>query len=254
MSRFPVFALVAVLALSGCSDPQTPTTPTTPATVPTSLNTFVAHIEPLGQAQFFFQLIESSAAVRVTLAALTTDGQSRALDAALRMQVGAPTTDGCADTLATTTAAGLKSQVQGTLPIGTYCVQVKDLGSMAEGGDVTIRIHIQPPADADSTGTETFASNLALNGFSSRSFVAKQTGQVTATLDSLGAPDGSTIVMGIGVQGDNTQTACRLSTMLPVLPGGIVTAAVDPGFYCIGLTKLSVVQNQTPFSATIKHP
>jgi len=243
-----------VVALAGCSD-EIPTAPAPPQ-VPSSLNTFVSQVAPLGQAQFFFQLVENSAVIRVTLGATTTDGQSRALDAAISVRVGAPTSDGCGDTLVATTTAALTAQLSGTLPIGTYCVQVKDTGTLAEPADITVRVHINPPADESSTGTETFESNLALDGFSSKSFVVRQPGTVTATLDSLGAPAGSTIIMGIGIQGATEEVGCRLGVPTRLSQGGAVSAMVDPGFYCVAVLSLmsDQPQNQTSFKVTTTHP
>jgi len=251
IARCLTLALVA--ALSGCSD-TIPTGPAPPS-VPTSLSIFPVHLDPLGQAQFFFQLVEAPAPLRVTLAGTTTDGQTRALDAALSLRVGVPDGDGCLDTLAATTTAALTAQVSGTLPIGTYCVQVKDTGTLSEPADVTVRLHIQPPAGQDSTGTETFASNLALDGFSSKSFVVRQSGNTTATLESLGGPAGTTVIVGIGVQGA-IDVGCRLGVLARLSAGGVISAPVDPGFYCVAVLGLSAdqPQNQTAFSVTVAHP
>jgi hypothetical protein len=126
---------------------------------------------------------------------------------------------------------------------------------LAEAADVTVRLHINPTAAENSTATETFASNLALDGFSSKSFVVRQPGTITATLDSLGAPAGSSVTVGIGIQGDST-VGCRLGVLTRLSAGGAISSPVDQGVYCVALLSLisDQPQNQTPFVLTTTHP
>ena len=244
-------ALASVVALAGCDDPP-PVTPTVP-TVPPSFTVFSGRLEQMGSVQFFYQFIEAPALFRVTLTGVTVDGQKRALDTPLHMQVGAPIVDGCQDAFAADIQAGLTANVVGTLPIGTYCIQVKDVGGLPQAADITVRLVIVPLDPSDSTATETFSSTLALDGFSSKSFLVKQPGNARVTLTSLGAPAGTTVALGLGVQGSN-EVGCRLSKIVRAAPGTEFTSMIDPGFYCLAVLDSSTPQNETPFTVTVAHP
>lgn len=102
--------------------------------------------------------------------------------------------------------------------------------------------------------TSSFASTLPVQGAVSRLFSATQSGTVTVTLKSAGAP--STVVgLGIGVPTAGVAN-CAFTSAQRVTAGTTpqITASVDAGQYCVGIYDVGTLTSPIAFDITIVFP
>jgi hypothetical protein len=99
--------------------------------------------------------------------------------------------------------------------------------------------------------TETFATQLAVGGSSSRTFTAAKSGTATVTLTSLG----STLKVGLGIGiPDAVGGACLFTKSIETAAGGQLAASVDPGVYCVRVYDLGTLTSTINFTVTIVRP
>jgi hypothetical protein len=102
--------------------------------------------------------------------------------------------------------------------------------------------------------TSVFASRLTPGGAVSRSFGATTTGTVTVMLTNAAGP---TTVVGLGIGVPTTGIAkCALSTAIKTASGSTpqISAAVDPGQYCVTVYDLGTLTSPIDFSVTLVYP
>ena len=249
------FALIAVALLTTACG-TTPTQPTSTGSSST-IDQFVGSLDVLGSVPYTF-ILSQTTNVAVTLTSVV-DAAGQVSRAALGLGVG--TTDGttCTPTTSLNTVAALKAQIVTTLNPGNYCVNVTDIGNLADTSTFAIRIIQNPPipAAAATTTTETFSSNIAAGGFVSRTFYAAEPGTISVTLQSL--TPSSSAGLAVGVPGLNG-IGCNLNTTIRTAPGSSpqITLPVDISPYCVRLFDagglLTGANGLAGFSITIVHP
>ena len=120
------------------------------------------------------------------------------------------------------------------------------LTSAACGNDATTT-----PTATTSPTTVTWATLLGARGAASRSFVASQYGTVSVTLQAAAVPLG----IGIGVPA-SSQSVCRPSSSVTASPGDSpqLTAAVQPGNYCVLVFDVGGISDQIWFTIQLVYP
>lgn len=101
--------------------------------------------------------------------------------------------------------------------------------------------------------TETFSSQLAVGGASTRSFNAAKSGTATVTLTSIGGSTSLKVGFALGIL-DQAGTGCLFSKSSETAAGGQLSAAVDAGTYCVRVYDLGTLAATTNFTVTIVRP
>lgn len=101
--------------------------------------------------------------------------------------------------------------------------------------------------------TETFSSQLAVSGYSARTFTAAKPGSASVTLNSVGSSSTLKIGMGIGIP-DSLGSGCLFTRSVETAAGGVVTVTVDAGTYCVRVYDIGTLSSTVNFTATIIRP
>jgi hypothetical protein len=101
--------------------------------------------------------------------------------------------------------------------------------------------------------TESFSSQLAVGGYSSRSFNAAKAGSATVTLNSVGSSSTLKIGLGIGIP-DVLGSGCLFTRSIETAAGGTISANVDAGTYCVRVYDLGTLTGTVNFAVTIVRP
>ncbi len=250
-----VMAIVVAAALGAAACGDSPAAPTAPTAIDTRTLLFSGTLAP-GDSIFYSILMEHTQVLGVTIASTTLGPTGPAQPTAASIGVGVPSGTQCVlRSPAVTVTPGLVAQVAVQLDPGTYCVRIADAGFFPAPMDFAVRINIGEPASATPAGaTETFASSVAIQGASSRTFTASQAGTVRLTLQSLGAP-ATAIGLGIGIPRIDG-AGCVLSQSVTTGPGAgpHLTAAVSPGTYCVRIFDPGTLPSPATFSVQIVYP
>ncbi len=102
--------------------------------------------------------------------------------------------------------------------------------------------------------TETFTSNLTVQGSAWRLISAAQGGTLSATITSASQPS-SVVGFGLGIQGGST-TGCLLSHAVTAAAGSApqLTAPIDAGVYCVKIFDVGGLSDPMGFTITIVRP
>jgi hypothetical protein len=107
----------------------------------------------------------------------------------------------------------------------------------------------------DTTASITWATSLATDGASSRSFTTTRTGTVSITLQSLSAPAESKVGVGVGIPlGDGS--GCVLSRSVEASAGSTAQLEldVDAGSYCVQVYDRGDLTQPTSFTILLVYP
>lgn len=110
------------------------------------------------------------------------------------------------------------------------------------------------PAPA-TTASVTWTTSLATAGTSSRSFRTTRTGTVSITLQSLGAPAGTVVGLGVGIPlGDGS--GCVLSRSVETTSGTTAQLEldVDAGSYCVQVYDRGELTQPVSFTVLLVYP
>lgn len=110
------------------------------------------------------------------------------------------------------------------------------------------------PTTRSSPVTETFSSNLTVQGSAVRMISAIQSGTFTATLTSAAQP-GVQVGLAIGLRNGNG-TQCLVTREVIAAAGSSpqLTAQVDTGDYCVRIFDIGQLQSSMNFSITLNYP
>jgi hypothetical protein len=110
-----------------------------------------------------------------------------------------------------------------------------------------------PTTTRTSPVTETFTSNLIVQGSVWRIVTAAQAGTLTATLTTTNQPSAA-VDVGIGVR--STGNGCLLSSSVTAPAGSAphLSAPVDAGDYCVRLADTGTLTAPMSFTLTIVYP
>jgi hypothetical protein len=110
------------------------------------------------------------------------------------------------------------------------------------------------PTTPSSPVTETFSSNLVVQGSVWRIVTASQAGTLTATLTTTNQPS---VVVGVAMGLRNgATTGCLLNNSTTAAAGSApqLSAQVDAGDYCVKLFDVGTLTTPMSFTLTIVHP
>ena len=118
------------------------------------------------------------------------------------------------------------------------------------GGDTT---PTTPTITRTSPVTETFSSNLVVQGSVWRIVTAAQSGTLTATLTSTSQP-AAAVGVALGVR--SIGTSCLLNSSVTAAAGSSpqLSAQVDAGDYCVKLFDVGALSTTMSFTLTIVYP
>jgi len=251
MKHASFFGFLTILGLcaAACSGGTNPASPT--SIVPSSSRDFYGGTLTTMGAVPNTIILPTLGKVEATLLTLTTVTNTlQTFPVAL--SIG--TLDGvnCVATTTVNAVPALKAQLSTTLPAGTYCVNLADIGNVTEDVTFVLRVVQNPTTSATGNVTESFSSNIALGGAASRSFTMYVGGTVTTTLQSLGSS--ANVGLGIGVAGVSSDL-CTLTMMVTGPAGTQISIPADPSTYCVKVIDLgNLVTGTTPFTVSIFHP
>jgi hypothetical protein len=253
--RLTVVAALVVSASGAAACGESITPPAGPSGPVVTTVLFSGTLAP-GASSFYSILLEQTQVLSVTVASTTLGPTGPAQPTPASVGVGIPSGTECAlMSPAVTVAPALQAQVAVQLNAGTYCVRIADAGLFPAPMDFAVRIVMgQPPSGTPAGGTETFASALAIQGSSSRTFTASQAGTVRLTLQSLGGP-ATSVGLGIGIPRLDG-AGCVLTQSVTTGPGAgpHLTAAVAPGVYCVRVFDPGTLPGPSTFSVQIVFP
>lgn len=101
--------------------------------------------------------------------------------------------------------------------------------------------------------TETWATQLAVNGSTSRSFTAAKAGTATVTLTSVGGSTTQKVGFGLGIP-DTLGAGCLFMRSLETAAVAQISTAVDFGTYCVRVYDLGTLTAATNVTVTIVRP
>lgn len=133
-----VLAVSIVLLTAGCGG-SSPVAATT-TTQPTLTTEFFTGSLPVESSSFYSFTVTGTGSVNVTLASLTLSRFSPALAIQVGLGVGTPAGTGCSLSDSLDTAPALTAQLTASLSPGIYCVDISDIGNLAEPVNFAIRI------------------------------------------------------------------------------------------------------------------
>ncbi len=110
------------------------------------------------------------------------------------------------------------------------------------------------PTTRSSPVTETFSSNLTVQGSAVRMITAIQSGTFTATLTAADQP-GVLVGLAIGLRNGNG-TQCLVTREIVAAAGSSpqLTAQVDAGDYCVRLFDVGQLQSSMNFAVSLNFP
>jgi hypothetical protein len=248
--------LLVAMASAACgNNSQSVTAPSATTLTSASGETFSGSLLVQGSSFYSFT-VTTAGTVSVTLASLVDNTTGPASTAVVRVGVGVPVGTGCSISQSVDTAAGLTTQLTAPVNVDTYCVQISDIGALTAPVQFSIRI-VQGVSASSSTATPattTFATFLAVGGWSAQTLAVPQSGTVVLTLTAV-SPS-AVVGMGIGIP-STTGASCSLSRSVQGAPEAMpqLTLSVDPGTYCVEVFDGGTVAAPgVSFSVTINYP
>lgn len=244
-----LFGLALAGAACGSNNANTVTTPT--GTIVSGSTEVYADKLTVGASGFYSFSSIGTGLVQVTFGSLTDAATGATLATTMRIGVGIPSGIGCGFLTFKDVAPSLTAQIAVPLDVGTFCVAIEDRGGLTADANFAIRVTQGTLTLKAGASPETFASNLAVNGGSARTFVVPGGGNVTITLDSVNPS--RVVGFGIGVWRVE-RSLCSLYQAVSSGPGAQITATVDQGIYCVKVFDVGNLTDFVAFSASIQHP
>lgn len=253
---FLVWIAATALGVAACGDDDPPTTPSPTPT--TALAELFSGTLPLTGSSFYSFSVDTTSNVGLTLLSLATSINSPPIATPLVLGLGIPSGTGCALMTSTTTGPGLAPHVSRPVEPGIYCASIANNGALSQPADFLIRIIIVPAGVAFPTReerTETFATNLPVQGLVTRTLTVVQPGTVRVTLQSVGPPANTVVGLGLGFwRPDGTGCSLSQSVVTPAGTAPQITAPVDPGVYCIKVFDTGTLTDTVAFSIQVVFP
>jgi hypothetical protein len=120
--------LLWLMAASACDD--APTAPDDTTTTPTRSNVVFEGTLERDDSKFYSFNASQTGSVTVTLASLNQVGHRDALTVPVRIGVGVPKGEGCAEAESVEATPALVSQFSTVLSTGIHCVSIADIGQL----------------------------------------------------------------------------------------------------------------------------
>jgi hypothetical protein len=237
-----------VLLCAACST-------TSPSTTSTSIQVFSGALAVHGRSSYPFN-VAPAAAVNITLASLTDSANPNStLTTTVGLAIGIPdSSGGCTHSSEMMAAPALTAQISNPATTGAHCVDIYDIGNLSGSVNFGVRITIAPSSNASATAiTETFGSNLAVQGTATRSFSVAKAGTVSITLTSLASA--AQVGLGLGIPRSDG-TGCLPYTSLNTVAGTAaqITSTAEAGTYCVEIYDVGNLPGATTFAVTMAHP
>jgi hypothetical protein len=255
MRRLHAILLLLAVATAGCGEDQ-PDLPTAPSVdTSTAINELFEGVVNPGATLFYSFRVTADRNVTLMLASLV-GADARPLDVPVELGFGIPQGTGCGLIRTTSARPGLQAQIDYGTTAGTYCVNLSGTSGLSGPATFAIRIRHEPSELPDAApAVVSFASQLALGGFSTRSFPATRKGTASVTLESL-SQSGARVGVGLGLQ-PLSGAGCHLSRMVEVEPGGgpHLSMPVDIGTtFCVSVIDVGQLTSSASFNIRIDHP
>jgi hypothetical protein len=246
--------MVAGLSLGAarCDSTILPT-PTQGGPTETSI-VFTGTLETGASSFFSFQVTEPQV-LSVMFASTMADINGPATPTVAGISLGIPGGTDCVPMIpAVVVAPAFTSQIAMPLEVGTYCVRIADVGHFPGPMIFAVRMVLASASLTPNPGVDSFASSLAIQGASSRTFTATQSGAVNLTLQSLGA-GASTVGLGLGIPRVDG-TGCLLTQSIMASPGSSpqLSAQVAAGKYCAKIFDTGSLSRPVTFVLQIVRP
>ena len=250
MKRAPLLPLAMLLFISGCT--KAPTVPTDNTPQPyTVADAFLGTLAPQSSQFKTFNVLQSA---DTTITLVSEMIGNTTLSVPVTMVLGSLSADGndCVGTTSTTATPALTAHLKQTLSVATYCVKLSDQGSL--GSSVDFAVVIVQAANVPtlgSPGSDTFSTNLYPMSSAVRTFPMSQAGEAKVTLSNV-SPAAS-IGIGLGMTSDGNN--CFLNKTVVTTPGAgaELSAAADPGQYCVKVFDPGGLADRVNFTAQIAH-
>jgi hypothetical protein len=246
-------AAVALLAFgaAACSEDTALPDPGPPS--PFSRSEFYEGTLAPDGSGFYSFTIGTDGSVEITLLSLTDEASGAMLDETVTVGFGVPSGFDCATSATSPAAPALGPQITRSVAAGTYCARISDPDVLASPTDFIVRITIRTgSAPTPAPGTLSFASQVAVGGFTARSFTASVNGTLVARLESL-TPDTARVGLGIGIP--EVSGACAVTRQILMAgPGDEISIAVAGGNYCVTVFDPGTLAAPVAFSVRIDHP
>lgn len=246
----------ALAAAPACGNDDPPTTPSPTPTVALA-ELFSGTLAVAGTGFYSFS-IDGTSNVGLTLISLSTTANGPAINTPLTLGLGIPSGTGCGVNTSVATSPGLAPHISRPVEQGIYCVNIADTGALSQSVTFLIRILIVPAGVAFPTSpekTETFATNLPVQGVVTRTMTVTQPGTLKVTLQSIGPPSNAVVGLGLGLWRPDG-TGCSLSQSLNTPAGSApqISALVEPGTYCVKVFDTGTLGNPVAFSIQLIYP
>ena len=137
MMRRHALLLLCVVCASACDD--APTSPDATTTTPTATNVVFEGTLEEDQSRFYAFDALQPGSVTVNLASLSLVGRRDALTVPVRIGVGVPRGEGCAEKESVEAAPALVPQFSTALETGIHCVSIVDTGQLPGAAIFLIR-------------------------------------------------------------------------------------------------------------------
>ena len=250
---FLALATAAVLA-TGCQSGFEINSPSNESTSATSY--LAMTVDPGSNGINAFELSGTEYA-RVSLVGLIGADPQRPLDVTMGLRTGFFAETGCSTdnpNLDVKTRPTFVAQEAAVLSLGTYCVEVYDVGNLTETVTALVRVVHPAPRVSGSPGTTVGGSNVTVAGASSRSFDVNAPGMTNITLIDL-QPNVQT-GLGIGFQ-QTDGTGCKVTRSINATARATpahFSVDMDPGQYCVQVFDIGNYTRTTSYVFQIVHP
>jgi hypothetical protein len=241
--------LGAALA-AGCGETALPT-PSDPIPFARS-EVYEGTLAPSASGFYSFTAFTTST-IELTLTSLVGASSGQTIDQTLTVGFGVPSGMDCATTESAGATPALGPQITRGVDAGTYCVRLSDPGVLSGPAVFAVRITLRSgSAPTPAPGTITFASQVAVGGFTARAFNASVNGTLTARLESVSP---GAVLLGIGIGIPTSGGGCAVTRQLVgVGPGAELSVSVAAARYCVKVFDTGTLTAPADFSVRIDHP
>jgi hypothetical protein len=137
--------------------------------------------------------------------------------------------------------------------VGVVLAMVVALSAACDNGPMAPTTTDTTTTAVVSPVTEYFSSQLAVGGYTARSFNAAKAGSATVTLNFVGTSTSLKVGMGIGIP-DRLGSGCLFTRSIETAAGGTITANVDAGTYCVRVYDVGTLSSTVNFEVKIVRP
>jgi len=248
-------ALLAATGGAGCG--SSPTSPSASVGFSLTAQYFTGSLSPGATSTSYSLNVGRPATVSLALVSLT-DGANNLLPSSLSLTIGTKSTSDatpCTPIRSQTTSMSLATALSAPLDTGTYCVTVKDPGTLPLDVNFAVRITevVGNSTTIASATIETFSSFLQAGATAMRTVtILNPSSPLTVTLTGSGTPS---LALGLAV-GTWDGAVCRPAKTVNAKAGTSpqLSVPVDLGVYCVLVSDIgNITTDHITFTVNIGH-